>query len=159
MSRRWILVSILVCFTATIAFAAGATHVPKANTKKAVAAYVQEAAKVVQKSGPSCATFASSDWKSGDYYIFVVGPDQKLVCHPKADMVGKPYDQIVNAKGDKVGERIVKMGMAGGKGWVDYLWPKPGQTVEEPKSSYIMGVTGSDGKHYVVGAGAWDLKK
>ncbi len=79
--------------------------------------------------------------------------------HPNAALIGKPQNDIINSKGERVGERITKMNMGGGKGWVDYLWTRPGKTAEEMKSSYVMGVTGPDGKHYSVGAGAWDLKK
>jgi cytochrome c len=143
----------------TLIAAAAANHLPKTNSRQAVQTFVEDAAKVVQKNGPSCAAFAGNDWRGGDYYIFVIGPDQKTLCHPKPEMIGKPSTEIVNAKGDKVGDMIVKMGTADGKGWIDYLWTKPGKTTEEPKSSYVMGVTGPDGKHYIVGAGAWDLKK
>ncbi len=161
MTRSSVLLSVTVCVVGAMAAVAAApmSHLPKANTREAVVAYVQDAAKVVQKSGPSCATFATPAWKAGDYYIFVAGPDGKTVCHPKADLVGKPMAGIVNSKGDKVGDKIFKMGMADGKGWVEYLWSRPGKTVEEPKASYVMGVNGPDHKHYVVGAGAWDLKK
>jgi signal transduction histidine kinase len=160
MNRSRILISIAVCFVAGIAIAADTmSHVPKTNTRDAIAAYVQGAAKIVQKSGPSCETFASKEWRSGDYYIFVLGPDEKLLCHPNPDMVGKLQSEITNAKGDKVGEWILKAGTGEGKGWVDYLWARPGQTAEVPKSSYVMGVKGPDGKHYIVGAGGYDLKK
>lgn len=160
MNRSRIFLSIAACFVASIVIAADSmSHVPKANTRDAVAAYVQDAAKIVQKSGPSCETFASKEWRSGDYYIFVLGPDDKLLCHPNPAMVGKAQADITNSKGDKVGEKILKMGTADGKGWVDYLWARPGKTEEEPKSSYVMGVKGPDGKHYVVGAGGYDLKK
>src|SRR5512140_1263462 len=142
MSRHRVFLSVAMLLAAASIIAAETSHVPKSNTHKAVVSYVQDAAKVVEKSGPSCAMFGSADWTAGDYYIFVLGPDGKLVCHPRADMIGKPSDQIVNAKGDKVGDRIAKMGMADGKGWVDYLWPKPGQKTEESKSTYVMGVTG-----------------
>jgi len=159
MNRSRILLLLSICVIAIVAIAAApASHVPKANTRDALIAYVKDAAAIVQKSGPSCDTFASPEWRSGDYYIFVLGPDDRLVCHPKADMIGKPQSDIVNSKGDKVGERIVKMAMADGKGWIEYFWARPGKTDEEPKSSYVMGVIGSDKKHYVVGAGAYDLK-
>lgn len=159
MIRSRILLSLVVCAIAVAAVAAPAvSHVPKANTRAAVQAYVQDAAKVVQKSGPSCATFASPEWKSGDYYIFVSGPDNKSICHPNAAIVGKSMDQITNAKGDKVGERINKAGMTSGGGWADYLWARPGQKTEEPKSTYVMRVKGPDGKEYGVGAGGWNLK-
>lgn len=160
MNRFRIPLCVAVFLITTAAIAAPAmTHLPAANTRDAVLKYVQSAATIIKKSGPSCATFASSEWKGGDYYIFVLGPDDKTVCHPQAAMIGKAFSEIVNAEGDKVGEKIVKTGAAGGKGWVDYRWSRPGQTVEEPKSSYVMGFTGSDGKHYIVGAGGYNLKE
>lgn len=143
---------------ATSLSAAPATHVPKTNTRAAVQAYVEEAAKVVQKNGPSCAAFASPSWESGDYYIFVADAAGKTLCHPRKELVGTSIDAIVNAHGDKVGEKINRMAIGNGKGWVDYLWARPGKKTEELKSSYVMGVVGPDHRHYVVGAGAWDLK-
>ncbi len=158
MTRSSILLSITCVIGAVAAAAAPVSHLPKANTRAAVASYVQAAASVVQKSGPSCATFATPAWRSGDYYIFVVGPDGKGVCHPTASLVGKPMSDIVNSKGEKVGEKIDKMGMGDGSGWVDYLWKRPGKTTEEQKDTYVMGVTGPDHKHYIVGSGGWGLK-
>lgn len=144
---------------AAAALASPVSHVPKSNTREAVVAYVNAAAKVVQANGPSCATFASPEWRNGDYYIFVAGPNGETVCHPNAKLVGQPTSAIVNSKGDKVGDKILKAGMATGSGWIDYLWNRPGKTAEEPKSTYVVGVNSKDGKHYVVGSGAWDLKK
>ena len=156
MNRRLpVFVLVAVCLIA----AASPSHLPKAKTREALAAYVKDAAAVVQKSGPSCDAFAKPEWRSADYYVFVVGPDDKLVCHANASLIGKPSADIVNKGGDKVGEKIVKMGVADSSGWLDYLWPpKPGAS-EETKSSYVMGVTGPDGKHYVVGAGGFGLAK
>jgi signal transduction histidine kinase len=160
MTRSAVLLSVTACVVGAVAAvaAAPASHLPKANTREAVVAYVQDAAKIVQKGGPSCAAFATPAWTGGDYYIFVAGPDEKTVCHPRADLVGKSMGDIVNSEGDKVGDKIYKVGTAG-KGWVEYLWARPGKTTEEPKSTYVMGVNGPDHKHYLVGSGAWDLKK
>ena len=160
MNRPRILVLVLVSFAAMLLIsAAPVSHVPKANTREAVMAYVKDAAAVVQKNGPSCTTFATSEWRSGDYYIFVSGPSGTTLCHPKPELVGKPTSAIVNASGDKVGERIAAASAGNGSGWVEYTWPRPGQTKEEPKSTYVMGVTGPDGKHYAVGSGGWGLSK
>ena len=159
MNRFRILVPIICVVALVLISAAPAGHVPKANTKDAVMAYVKDAAAVVQKNGPSCTTFATSEWRSGDYYIFVEGPGDMILCHPKQELVGKPASTIVNSTGDKIGERLSKMGMLDGNGWLDYLWPRPGQTKEEMKSTYVMGVTGPGGKHYIVGAGGWGLTK
>ncbi len=158
MKRPVILISVAVLLIGTAAIAG--SFVPKTNTRAAVQAYVEEAAKVVHTKGAAaCTTLATNDWRAGDYYIFVSGPDGKVLCHPSPEMIGKLQNDITNAKGDRVGEKVTKMSMADGKGWVDYLWKRPGKSAEEMKSSYVMGVTGPDGKHYTVGAGAWDLKK
>jgi hypothetical protein len=54
---------------------------------------------------------------------------------------------------------IAAKGSGHGKAWVEYLWTPPGKTAEELKSTYVMGVTGPDGKHYIVGAGGWNVTK
>jgi cytochrome c len=159
MNRSGRLLPLVACFIAAAAPALAASHLPKSNTRHAISRYVEEAAKIVEKSGPSCETLESKQWRGGDYYIFVLGPDGKTLCHPRSEMVGKPASSIVNAGGVKVGEMIAAKGNGSGKGWVEYAWPRPGQTAEEPKSTYVMGVTGPDGAHYTVGAGGWNVTK
>lgn len=151
-------VSLFVASVVAVAALAATSHLPKTSTKAAIKAYVEQAADVVRKSGPSCATFASADWRGGQYYIFVLDADGKLICHPTASMIGKAADTIVNSKGEKVGAMIAAVGRGSGKGWVKYMWVPPGKTKEELKSTYVMGVTGPDGKHYAVGGGGYDLK-
>jgi hypothetical protein len=151
--------SLLLASLIAAAAVAATSHLPKSNTRSEIKAYVEEAAKLVRKDGPSCATFSSPAWTGGVYYIFVIGPDDKLVCHAKADMVGKTSASIVNANGERVGEMISATGKGNGKGWVKYLWAPPGKTAEELKSTYVMGVTGPGGRHYVVGSGGWNVTK
>ena len=146
--------SLLVC--ASVATAK--SYVPKKNTRDAVKAYVKSAAKVIAKSGPSCDVFKGKNWMAGDYYIFVTGPDDRLVCHPNPSMVGKANADIVDANGKKVGLDLIAAGRKKGGGWVNYVWPRPGQTTPVPKTSYAMQVKGPDGKWYVVGSGGYDLK-
>lgn len=162
MKHSRILVPSLLCLAAVLLIAADGSvknHVPMAATRDAVMAYVRDAATVVQKNGPSCDTFAKPEWRSADYYIFVSGPDNKLICHANAAMVGKATADIVNKSGDHVGDKITKMGAANGSGWVEYMWPPRAGAAEEMKSTYVTGVTGPHGKHYVVGAGAFRMAK
>src|SRR5690349_11927518 len=118
-------ISILCVLTlsATVAFAD--SNLPKANTRADIKAYVEAAAKVVAKYGPSCAEFAEKEWRGGDYYIFVTGSDDKELCHPNPKMVGKNASEIVDANGKKVGMALIETAKKGG-GWVDYVWPRPG---------------------------------
>src|ERR1051325_3673740 len=88
--KRSRIVSVTACLLATAALAA-VSHLPKANTRAEVKRYVEDAAKVVKANGASCKTFESPEWRNGEYYIFVSGPDGKLLCHPRSEerRVGK----------------------------------------------------------------------
>ena len=134
------------------------SYVPKANTHAAIKAYVEAAAKVIAKSGPSCAEFAEKEWRSGDYYIFVTGPDDKELCHPNKDMIGKSASEVKDSNGKNVGLLLLEAAKKPGGGWVDYMYPRPGTTKPVAKSSYSMSVKGPDGKTYYAGAGGYELK-
>jgi signal transduction histidine kinase len=43
-----------------------------------------------------------------------------------------------------------------GAGWVDYMWPKPGEKTPSLKVSYVKLVK-VDGEDIVVGCGVWDV--
>ena len=133
------------------------TNLPKSNTRAEVKAYVERAAQYVAKNGVTCSALQSKTWSSGDYYLFVVDANDKLVCHPNASLVGTSADAIVDSKGAKVGTMLDMMARKGG-GWVNYVWPRPGTTNPVPKSSYAMEVKAPDGKMYVIGAGGYEMK-
>ena len=156
MTKKTISLIAICLLASTAAFAKSNT--PKENTHAAIKAYVQSAAKYIAKHGPSCEEFAEKDWRSGDYYIFVTGSDDKELCHPNKDMIGKSASEIVDSNGKKVGTLLVEAAKKKGGGWVDYVWPRPGTTTPVAKSSYSMSVKGPDGKTYYVGSGGYELK-
>ena len=132
---------------------------PKENTRAAVKAYVERAADLVAHKGPVCDTLKDKSWMSGDWYVFVDGSDGRLLCHPDPKMVGRSNSDIVDANGKHVGDMInAAANSPAGNGWVEYVWPRPGQTKPVPKSTYVKTVTGPDGKKYIVGAGGYELK-
>jgi signal transduction histidine kinase len=146
----------LIGLLATAAMAK--SHVPAKNTHAAIKAYVQAAAKVVAKNGPSCDTFKSKDWMSGDYYIFVDDPENRTLCHPNASLIGKNSDDIIDVNGKKIGVAIREAAAKKGGGWSEYMWPRPGTDKPVPKSTFAMHVKAPDGKTYTVGAGGYEVK-
>jgi signal transduction histidine kinase len=135
------------------------TMTPSANTRDAVMSYVNNAANVVAKSGPSCDTFSQPTWRAGDYYVFVVGPDNQILCHPNAQLIGKLQSEIIDVNGMHVGDALgTAAASAAGHGWVDYVWPRPGTTTPIAKSTYVTRATGPDGKVYMVGGGGYQLQ-
>src|ERR1700675_3458325 len=117
----WVLVGVLLLIYTPAAMAK--SNLPAANKRAAIKTYVRDAAKVVAKHGPSCDTFKSADWMGGDYFAFVTGPDEKLVCHPSPSIVGKANADIVDANGTKVGTMLIDASKKKGGGWVEYVWP------------------------------------
>ncbi|HEY5611824.1 MAG TPA: cache domain-containing protein, partial [Thermoanaerobaculia bacterium] len=119
-------------------------------------AYVNRAADVVSQRGADCPTFEESGWFAGDWYIFVLEPNGKTVCHPaRPDMVGTMASDVVDPNGKRIGEEFMRAPAAGG--WVEYVWARPGQTTPVAKSAYVRQVTAPDGKTYVVGSGGYEV--
>jgi cytochrome c len=134
-------------------------------TPQEVVQRVQQAAQDVAKSGEAgLATFSSKNatsvWK--DSYTFVLsceGGTAVTVAHPiRPELRGKPTAQIVTF-GPKSGEQIAADFCTAGRqphgGWVEYNFPKPGETEVMRKVSYVLAAQGTP---YVVGAGLYDEK-
>jgi len=156
MTRRWI-----VGVAALAVAACSSLQVPRVNTHDEVKSYVDRAAAVVAQHGAgACTILGSPRWYSGDWYIIVSELDGPTICHPaRPDLVGKPEREVTDPNGKRVGEEIIRL--AGGPekgGWVEYVWPRPGQTAPVAKSTYVRAVTGPDGKTYVVGSGGYELR-
>jgi len=129
---------------------------PKSNSREEIVAYVNRAADLVRARGAACATLATPEWYSGDWYIFVFDGEGRTVCHPaKPEMVGTPAADLVDPNGKRFGDEFLRVASAGG-GWVEYAWPRPGETASAAKSAYVRQVTSADGKTYVVGSGGYE---
>jgi dipeptidyl aminopeptidase/acylaminoacyl peptidase len=138
----------------------GPSSTPRAATHAEVVDYVNRAASLVSKNGMSCEAFAAPGWFSGDWYVFVFGADQKTLCHPaQPAMVGRSAGDLVDPSGKRFGELMMSAANGTeGHGWVDYVWPRPGESKPVAKSAYVTSVTAPDGQKYVIGAGGYELK-
>lgn len=137
------------------------SYTPPANTRDALIAYVDRAASLVRNQGlDACADFSTPRWKSGDYYIFISREsDDVVVCHPiSATLVGNRQTDLQDSNGKYFVREMSSVGKSpAGRGWVEYFWPRPGQTTPEPKSAYVVAVNAPDGTRYLVGSGAYNL--
>lgn len=79
-------------------------------------------------------------WK--DSYIYIVDLNTKMVvAHPiKPGLIGKDLSGIKDIKGKMFFVEITNLASEKGEGWVDYMWPKPGEKTPVPKSSYVYRV-------------------
>ena len=129
---------------------------PTSEKAKKIEALVNKAAARIDKEGK--AVFpefrkSGSEWFSDDTYLFVY--DLKLnvlfnAAFPKRE--GTNTTGQKDAKGKLFHDAFVEAVRSKGSGWVDYMFPKPGQTEPSQKWSYVKAVT-VDGVPGLVGAG------
>lgn len=131
-------------------------------TKEECIAKSKEAAKMIEEKGLDAAV-AEINKKDGkfvwkDTYVFLMDLDGKMLAHPmKPDLVGKNLigstDKAEKGKEKLLFKEMVELAKAKGDGWVDYMWPKPGEEKPSKKISYIYRVPG---KNMFAGAGIYE---
>lgn len=133
------------------AFAANAT-------RNECIAMVREAAELLNTSGvePAIKEINKRDgrfvWK--DSYVFLMDLDGKMLAHPvKPELTEKEHLLLeVDPNGKALFVHFVNLAKNQGEGWVDYLWPKPGETIPSKKVTYIYRIPGTE---YFLGAGIY----
>jgi cytochrome c len=161
LSRRS--VTAALAFGLVVAWVGSARAEQDRATPQEVIQRVQQAAQELAKSGEAgLATFsgknATSVWK--DSYTFVQdcksGSAVSAANPVRPGNKGKPVAQTA-IYGPKSGEQLAAEFCAAARqphgGWLEYNFPKPGETQAVRKVSYMLAVQGTP---YVVGAGLYD---
>ena len=127
-------------------------------TSEEVVAKVKEAASTLSKTG-DVAQFnqKESPWVWKDTYIFVVDCDKKVIAaHPiKPELIGQDIMTLKDTKGNTFLGASCEATKKPSGVWVEYWWPKPGETEGSRKVSYVVNAPKTP---YVVGAGIYDDK-
>ena len=121
---------------------------------------VHAAVKTAQEKGEEAVLAQVADpkgpfvWK--DSYVFGISADQAAVkAHPfKPKLVGKVLLHVKDVNGVMIFSELARVAnSASGKGWVDYMWPKPGEKKPSQKHTYVEKVPGMN---LAFGAGYYD---
>jgi signal transduction histidine kinase len=93
----------------------------------------------------------------GEGYVWVHDLDVVMLMHPiKPSLDGKNLSSLTDSNGVLFFVAFNEVAETQGAGWVEYLWPKPGQKGSSPKVSFVMlAKHGSD--NFVVGSGMYDV--
>ena len=151
--------ALLVGFTILFAVASPvfAQQAPPPSEKtKEVEALVTRAAALIDKTGK--AAFAEfrkkdSDWFHGNTYVFVYDLQANVLLNPAfPEREGTNVTGQTDVKGKLFHQEIIRTAETGGSGWVDYMFPKPGQTVPSQKWTFVKKVT-IDGTPGLVASG------
>lgn len=90
-----------------------------------------------------------------DAYIFVIDMDGTELVNPAfPTLQGRSLLDLKDTQGKLLVREMIQVAETRGSGWVDYMWPRPGESVSTRKSTYVSrGTLG--GKPVVVACGVY----
>ncbi|MGE5732179.1 MAG: cache domain-containing protein [Gemmatimonas sp.] len=90
-----------------------------------------------------------------DAYVFVIDPAGRELVNPAfPNLEGRYLLDLKDTQGKPFVRAMLETVQARGSGWVDYMWPKPGESVSTLKSTYVT-KTKVDGDWLLVGCGVY----
>jgi cytochrome c len=129
---------------------------PVSAQAKQIERLVDKAAAVVGERGKQAfAEFRKdgTEWKKGGTYLFAYDLKANVLLN-----VAFPEREGMNVSGEKDSrgkayhEECIRVVQSKGSGWVDYMYPKPGEKEPSHKWSYVKAVN-VDGTPGLIGAG------
>ena len=129
---------------------------PESPQAKKIVTLVERAAARVAVEGKAAFTEfrkKGSEWFDGETYLFAYDMKGNVLLNPAfpkregTNVIGQ-----TDANGKKFHDAIIKTAESRGSGWVDYMFPRPGQTTPSHKWTYVKQVS-VDGVPGLIGAG------
>ena len=81
-------------------------------------------------------TDGARGFRTADTYVFCVGPDGVMSAHPNPILKGHDVHDLHDRTGNHFIRTMMETAKPGQIAVIRYLFPKPGSTVEEPKTTY-----------------------
>jgi signal transduction histidine kinase len=152
------IIGLAVVATLSIAGPAWAQNAPPSSTEtRQIETLVNNAAALIESQGKAAA-FAqfrtrNSEWWSGNIYLFAYDQNLNVLLNPAfPKREGSNVHGQTDANGKPMHDEFLKVVRTKGAGWVDYVFPKPGESAPSKKWTYVKGVH-FDGTPGLIGAG------
>jgi len=129
---------------------------PTSEKAKQIEVLVNKAAALIESKGK--AAFLEfrkegSEWWFGETYLFVYDLNSNVLLNPAFPArEGTNTTGQKDANGKLFHHEFIQMAESKGSGWVNYMFPKPGETQASQKWAYVMGVN-VDGVPSLVASG------
>ena len=136
---------------------------PKYAETRELMALVRDAAELVASEGvqAACQQFRveGSRWLEGDTYVFVLDMDSVTLCHPaRPSFEGRDMSELVDPRGRPIAGLLQREMASSDQGWIHYLWPRPGASIFEWKTSHVRRATEPDGREVMVASGRYQMQ-
>lgn len=155
MSRQT-MISTAVAITVLSGPAVAQQALPRSEDATRIETLVEKAASLVESGGR--AAFAEfrergSQWWYGTTYLFAYDQDLNVLLNPAfPHREGTNPRGETDAQGKAFHDEFLKVARTTGSGWVDYMFPKPGDSLPSRKWSFVKAVD-IDGTPAIIGAG------
>ncbi len=132
---------------------------PDSPQSRKIVALVEKAAARVNAQGKAAfdeLRKKGSEWFEGETYLFSYDGKGNVLLNPAfPKREGTNVSGQTDAKGKKFHDLMLETARTKGSGWVDYMFPRPGQTTPSHKWTYVKRVT-IDGAPGLIGAGYYE---
>lgn len=97
----------------------------------------------------------AGDFRAKDAYVFVIDPNGVELVNPAfPTLEGRNILDLKDAGGKQLVREMFATLREKGSGWVDYMWPKPGEHIPTMKSTYVSQANFDD-QWVLVGCGVY----
>ena len=132
---------------------------PQSPEAKRLVALVDKAAALTESKGKTAFPEfkkKGSEWLKRETYIFIADMNGTILMHPaNPELETKSVIDLKDANGKAFMQEFIETAKGKGSGWVDYMWPKPGEKRPSKKRSYVKRTKMPDGEMVIVGAGTY----
>lgn len=136
-----------------------ATQQPQSEQAQQIMALVDKAAALIESKGKQAFPDfkrKGSEWYTGDTYLFVIDMNGTNRMYPvKLELEGRNIMDMKDVHGKPIVQEFLTLLSTQDSGWVDYMWPRPGEEQPSRKISYIKKAKMPDGQMVSVGAGIY----
>jgi signal transduction histidine kinase len=119
---------------------------------------VKDAAEKLQQNGKDALPLfydPTGPFIAKDAYIFVYDMNGINLAHPALpNLVGRNLLDMKDTKGKFILREMLKLVETKGSGWIEYMWPKPGESISTAKSAFVTKAKMGD-KWVLVGSGVY----
>ncbi len=119
---------------------------------------VERAVEMVKRKGRAAFDVLrdkTSEFIFGEVYVFVLDEHGTELVNPASpELEGQSTLDYQDPTGQFVTREMINMLKSREAGWINYMWPKPGETTPSRKSAYIQRVR-LDGKKLIIGSGLY----
>jgi signal transduction histidine kinase len=135
----------MALFAVLVTTEANAQSSPPSSAKvKEVEALVNKAVALIEAKGKAAFSelrVKDSEWYHGDTYLFAYDSKGNVLLNPAFPArEGTNVSGQKDANGKLFHDAIIRTAETSGSGWVDYMFPKPGQTQPSQKWAFVKAV-------------------